>query len=394
MRFFQKYKLSLVFIAYLFLAIIATCQIYFHPLSAFVQNGKLYTGYNNYIIFKQSFFHLINHQDLYALYPSEQWDLYKYSPSFAFLFGALAWLPNFIGLLIWNLLNAIFLFYAIKLLPKLSDTKKCLILLFCAIEMLGSLQNAQSNSLIAGFFILSFVLLERSKYFWAALCIVLSIYIKLFGVVAFSLYLFYPNKIKLAGYTIFWIVFVGALPLFAINFNQLDPLYSSWLHLLQNDNSGALSLSVQGIAESWFGVSSYSLPIVAAGIVLFCLPLLLCIKQFGSYSFRILILASILIWCVIFNHKAESPTFILAISGIAIWYFSQQKNTFNLILLILALIFTSLSSGDLFPHFVRDHFFIPYNIKAVMPIVIWFKLLIDLIAKNREHELSKNDLAI
>jgi hypothetical protein len=390
MSFFQKYKLSVAFLLYLLLAIIATCQIYFHPLSPFVPSGKLYTGYNNYIIFKQSFFHLISHKDLYAPYPAEQWDLYKYSPSFAFLFGSLAWMPNFIGLLLWNMLNALLLFYAIKLLPQFSDAKKCFILLFCAVEMLGSLQNAQSNSLIAGLFILCFALLERSKYLWATLCIVLSIYIKLFGVVAFSLYLFYPNKIKLAAYTLFWFIFLGVLPLFAINFTQLTTLYSSWLHLLQSDRSGALSLSVQGIAENWFGVSSYSLPILAAGIVLFCLPLLLCIKQYGSYSFKLQILASILIWCVIFNHKAESPTFIIAISGIAIWYFSQQKNIPNLILLLLALLFTSLSSGDLFPRYIRDHFFIPYNIKAVMTIVIWVKLSLHLILSRKIIPVQAN----
>ena len=47
--------------------------------------GVEYNKYNNYTIFERSFEHLKNEQDLYQLYPEEQWDLYKYSPSFALL---------------------------------------------------------------------------------------------------------------------------------------------------------------------------------------------------------------------------------------------------------------------------------------------------------------------
>ncbi|WP_431211919.1 hypothetical protein ACQ86N_40065 [Puia sp. P3] len=78
---------------------------------------------------------------------------------------------------------------------------------------------------------------------------------------------------------------------------------------------------------------------------------------------------------VIFNHKAESPTFVIVTAGIGIWYFSQRRDRVNLILLIVSFFLISMSVSDLVPAPVRNDFVRPYSIKAVMGIVIWFKIL-------------------
>src|SRR4030095_9412927 len=96
------------------------------------KSEQQYTHYNNYVIFKQSFFHLKDDKDLYSPYPDEHWDLYKYSPTFALFFGLFALLPDGIGVMLWNLLNSLILVFAIYYLPKLSLQQKGLILLTCA----------------------------------------------------------------------------------------------------------------------------------------------------------------------------------------------------------------------------------------------------------------------
>jgi hypothetical protein len=102
------------------------------------------------------------------------------------------------------------------------------------------------------------------------------------------------------------------------------------------------------------------------------------VRKFRLFDFRLMMLASILIWMVIFNHKAESPTFVIAMSGVALWFFSRTKNPLNTALLLTALLFTSLSSTDLFPLTIRDRFIEPYAIKAVPCILVWLKILWDL----------------
>ena len=380
-----------ILILFLIIAVFASLQSYFGGLKGFETSDKIYTHYNNYIIFKQSFFHLIEKKDLYQLFLKEQWDLFKYSPTFALLFGILAVLPDVLGLSLWNILNAAILFFSVYYLPKINIRTKGIILLFIFPELLTTLQNEQSNALITGLLIFTFGFLERGKYWLAALCIVSTIFIKLFGIVGLALYLLYPNKFKLSYTLLIFTILCAILPLLVVDFNQFIFLYKSWANMLANDHSISDGLSVIGWLKAWFGWQVNKTFVSLAGAVLFCIPLLR-IKEYTNYNFRILILASILIWVVIFNHRAESPTFIIAISGVALWYFSQAQKRENFILLILALVFTGLSSTDLFPKFVRDEYVWPYVLKAVPCILIWGKITFDLLVGNISPRIQESNL--
>ncbi|TDE13169.1 glycosyltransferase family 87 protein [Dyadobacter psychrotolerans] len=387
----NRFLLNQKAILFLFLAIaiFAALQSYFAGLKTFEEDGRLYTCYNNYVIFKQSFFHLIEGKDLYILYVEEQWDLFKYSPAFALVFGLLAYLPDAVGLSLWAILNAVVLFYSVYYLPKIDNRTKGLILIFIFSELLTTLQNEQSNALIAGLLIFTFGFLERGKYWMASFCIVSTIFIKLFGIVGLALYLLYPGKLKLTFTTAFWAILFTLLPLVVVDAEQFVFLYKSWANMLANDHSISDGLSVIGWLKTWFGWNVNKTYVSLAGVVLFCIPLLK-VKEYSRYHFRILMLASILIWVVIFNHRAESPTFIIAISGVALWYFSQFQKRENLVLLILALIFTGLSSTDLFPKFIRNQWIFPYVIKAVPCILIWIKILYDMMAGNIAPRLRED----
>ena len=382
------YKLDLII--FISLTVFATVQAYLRPLSINHINGRYYTKYNNYVIFKQSFFHLLAGKDLYQLYPTEQWDLYKYSPAFSLFFGLFALLPDLVGLLFWNLVNPLALFLGFKYLPQLSDKTKALMLLAISVELLTTLQNEQSNALTGGLIILGFGLLERKHYLWAAGCIVFSAYIKIFGLVAMALYLFYPQKWKIGLYTAIWLILLFFIPLSVVNVNQFSFLYKSWYLMLANDHSISEGFSVMGWFKTWFNFSPSKINVLLAGVVLFCLPFLR-VNRYPDYYFRLQILASILIWVIIFNHKAESATFIIAVSGVVIWFLSQEKKPANLVLFILALIFTQLAPTDIFPRFIRKSYFQPYVVKAVPCILIWAKLLYDLVLLKYTARISNVD---
>ncbi|HWB90817.1 MAG TPA: glycosyltransferase family 87 protein, partial [Puia sp.] len=252
LRTWHSRSLTIVFFAYVLISLIAATQGLLAGPKIYLPGGRPYIDYNNYRIFKFSFYHLLQGRDIYQWFPNDHWDLYKYSPSFALVFGLLAWMPDVIGLVLWNLINALCLFAGIRMLPGLTDEKKSWILLFCLLEMLLSIQNTQSNGLMAGLVVLAFALAERRQYMLSTLAIVFSFYIKIYGALAFVFYLFYPGKLRLAGWSIFWMVFFAILPLTVISGSQLVFLYKSWLHLLTNDRSASVGLSVMGILETWF----------------------------------------------------------------------------------------------------------------------------------------------
>src|SRR6185503_1416181 len=193
--------------------------------------GDPYTHYNNYVIFRQSFVHLVRHLDIYTLYVPEQSDYFRYSPSFALAFGAFAWMPDLPGLILWNTLNAVVLFLGWMALPLPRHESPAGYAVtvaagwFAVIEVTTALQNAQSNVLIAGLLLLAFSFLERRRMAWASLMIVIAAFIKLFGLVAFSLFLFYPEKRKFILYSALWGIVLGLLPLAVVPFAELVRLY-------------------------------------------------------------------------------------------------------------------------------------------------------------------------
>lgn len=373
----QVFKnINVVLVAYILMAVLGSLVEYMKGVKVF--EGVDYTHHNNYLIFKHAFYNLIEGKDLYALYPDLFWDYFKYSPTFALLMAPLAVLPDVAGLILWNLLNALVLFLAVKYLPLKDEKTKVFILWFIAIELLTSIQNSQSNGLMAGLLVFSVAFFERRNVLLASLFIVLSFYLKIFGIAAAVLFLLYPDKLKFVASSVFWTIVLGLLPLTAVSPEQLTFLYKSWANLLASDHTVSYGLSVMGILQSWFHLTPPKLLILGLGTILLLLPFLK-VRSYRDLQFRYLLLASLLIWVIIFNHKAESPTYIIAMTGVAIWYFTQPRRTANLLLLIVALVVTSLSPTDLMPRYFQHHFFSPYNLKALPVILVWLKIQYDVL---------------
>ena len=255
--------------------------------------------------------------------------------------------------------------------------KMSLLFWFVLVEMLTSVQNAQSNGLVAGLMIAAFACMERRRVGVATLCIVIATFIKVYGGIGLCLVLFYPGKIKFAGYTIVWTLIFALLPLGVLPVQTLVWQYGNWGDVLLEDQSIRCGLSVMGWLHTWFGITIGKGIVSVAGIVLFLLP-------FGRRSlyndplFRMRILASMLIWVVIFSHMAESPTYIIAVAGVGVWYFARSAGASGVFMkkgqmmaMALVFIFTCLSPTDLFSPYLIDHFFVPYAIKAVPCILVW-----------------------
>src|SRR3954470_11898639 len=233
------------------------------------QDMVQYTRYNNFVIFRQSFFHLIHNQDIYQHFPEEHYDVFKYSPTFSLWMSWFAFFPDVVGLILFNLVNIIVLIIAMRYLP-LSKQRLNMLLFFIAVETLISLTSSQTNILITGLLILGWHFMEKGKPWWAALMIVLTFYIKIFGIVALALFLFYPTRWKAALATLCWTIVIGLLPLIVITPDQLLFLYKSWGSLLTMDHSASVGVSFYGWLHSWFGFNTSKPLFVLAGALLFC----------------------------------------------------------------------------------------------------------------------------
>ena len=107
------------------------------------------------------------------------------------------------------------------------------------------------------------------------------------------------------------------------------------------------------------------------------------IKQYKFLSFQLMILASTLLFIVLFSSSSESPTYIIAVSGVMIWFLIQKKLTkIDIGLLVFVMIFTCFAFSDLFPKFIKEDIFIKYSTKAIPCILIWFRVMYELLTKD------------
>lgn len=341
-----------------------------------------YTFYNNYVIFKSSFGHLISGLNLYSVYEKEYADLYKYSPTFALFMAPFSRLPDLIGLPIWNLLNSLLLLMAIAQMKNITPQKFCFIFFFVLLELSVSIQHAQSNCLIAALIIFAFNAFEKNRPSLAAFCLLSGAFIKLFTLPACILFIFYPRKIRFLLSAPLWTSVLVLLPLLVISPTELLDQYVNWKEMLMNDHGQSTGMSIYGIIGALARPFLNKPIVLLAGMIMLLLPLTRT-SAYENESYRRKYLAFLLLWLVIFNHKAESPSYIIAFSGIAIWASDARVSKIFGVFLFLTWFFSSAFKTDLIPAAVRNQ----VNEEVIftfMPAILLFWLFISLMRKTKK----------
>jgi hypothetical protein len=373
-------KKECVIAIYLLLAIVAGYKQYHHH------------SYNNYLIFKYVYWHTVDLQNLYNNYP-EYLDSNHYGPLFSIFIAPFALLPDGLGAVLWNVANVLILLWGIYSLP-ISLKKRTIIAWICAHEALTALFSFQFNIALTGIILLSFSYLIKKKEIQSAFFIAFGTLVKLYGIVGLAFFFFSKNKLKfiIGCFIAFAVLF--ALPMVISSPAFVIQSYSDWYHSLahKNDLNASLTsfqdISLMGIVRRATGnINIPNAPFLLIGLVLFGLPYLR-IKQYKHLGFRLMLLASTLIFTVIFSSGSESPTYIIAFAGVAIWFMMQQnpKNGWIIALFIFAFILTSLSPTDIFPRPVKE-FIRLYSLKALPCVIIWLTIIYQMMKEDFESYL-------
>jgi hypothetical protein len=352
---------------------------------------------NNFMIFRWSFLNLASGADMYAAQPQHHADLYKYSPSFAVLFAPFALLPFAISLALWDALNSLLLFVAVdKVLP---SRQAAIALALIYLEMLRSMQRSQSNSLVTALVILAFLAFERRQQLGAAFAIAIGGAVKIFPLAALALAIFYPRRIRFALMMVVATVAVLALPLVVVSASGLAAQYQSWRAVEAVDalsvgggGGGGLYGGVMQQLRLIFGVSWPNWPVQLAGTLLLMSPLVRW-RNWEFVNFRLRFLCALLVYMVIFNHQSESPSFVIAVTGIAIWFVSTPRSWWHTTVLVLTILVVSISSTDITPKSWQQNFFVHYRLKTIPCTLAWLTMMWELLAfrpseSGEAHELD------
>ncbi|MEO7038898.1 MAG: glycosyltransferase family 87 protein [Gemmatimonadaceae bacterium] len=363
--------------------------------------GKAY-GYrgpdNNFLIFRWSFVNLAAGNDMYAAQPQHHTDLYKYSPSFAVLFAPFALLPFALSLTLWDALNAVMLFVAVeKLLP---SREAAIALALIYLEMLRSMQRTQSNSLVTALVILAFLAFEQRKQLGAAFAIAVGAAVKIFPLAALALAILYTRRFRFALMMTLAIVVVLALPLLVVSQAELATQYQSWRAVEAADalsvgggGGGGLYGGVMQQLRLIFGVDWPNWPVQLAGTLLLLSPLVRW-RNWEYAAFRVRFLAVLLVYMVIFNHQSESPSFVIAVTGIAIWFVSTPRSWWHTTVMVLTILVVSISSTDITPKSWQRDFFVHYRLKTIPCTIAWLTMMWELLTFRASERGEARELDV
>jgi len=274
----------------------------------------------NFEIFRAASRHLVSGQDLYAEYPAEHTDRFKYSPTFALLFLPLAWIPWPLALLLWSALNAILLFVAVeRLLP---PRRAMLALGLLLLEVLRGMQNAQSNALVAALIVFAFLAMERDRIWRTALAVGLGACVKIFPLAALTFAI--PRRRALrSGLAAAGVgALLLALPLVVLSPHALVAQYASWRGVESSDAQQRW-FSVMELFHRATGAAWPNWPLQLAGTLALLAPLALRRERWEERRFRLLYLCSVLLYVVLFNHQAERASYLIAFTGATIWFAAE-----------------------------------------------------------------------
>ncbi len=358
--------------------------IYFITLAA-INLATVFAGkMNTWNIYRSVFWHFVKHDDIYKAYPAEFGDQYQYSPSFPALLAPFACLPNYIGYFLWNNASMLLIPFLIFKFRHFSIKQKAIICYFSLLEMLVCLQGTQTNVMIANLILLSFLCFENKQQWLAAFALAAGIYIKIYPVVAVSLFLLYPNKINFLSKFFVAMVVLGALPLIIYSPAELGIMYSKWFVIMKED-PGVIpgSISLTGVMQAYFNISDSSKLIVQfIGVAIFCL-MYIRTNLFKEYYYRIYFLCSILIWVALFNHVSEITTYCIAICGVGLWLVHQKQTKAIKIFIPLFVLIATVLSVDPTPRFVIKYIY-EHSLKTVPFAIIWFCILYQMLTKKQE----------
>lgn len=345
-------------------------------------------SHNNFLIFRGVFWHTWQQVSLFAEYPAEYWDVNHYGPLFSLVIAPFAVVPEWLGLLLWCVMLSLFLYVAIRR-SLLTDRQQLFVLWFCAHELLTALYMQQFNIAIAAIILLAFFLIEKERDASAAFFIVLGTLVKLYGVVGLAFFFFSKHKLRFVLSLIGWSVVLFALPMIISGPEYIVGQYAEWIDCLAGKNTENLfadhqNISLLGMVRKISGVATYSdLWLIVPGLLLFGLPYLR-FSQYKYMAFRQTLLASVLMFVLLFSTGSESSGYIIALIGVVVWYtcVPWKRTGWDVALLVFAFVLTSLSPSDLFPAYLRKTFVQPYALKALPVAIIWFKLCYEMLLND------------
>jgi len=150
-------------------------------------------------------------------------------------------------------------------------------------------------------------------------------------------------------------------------------------------------ISVFGMVRRVAGHPEWSnLPLLLVGLLAFGSTYLR-FDKFRQEGFQLLMLASVLLFTVLFSTGSEQNTYLIAMVGVAVWFVIQPHpiKKWQWGMLAFVFIFTSMAPSDLFPRFLYKNYMQPYSLMAFPCLLVWIVIVYEMLFKQSKDYISR-----
>jgi hypothetical protein len=101
-------------------------------------------------------------------------------------------------------------------------------------------------------------------------------------------------------------------------------------------------------------------------------------------------LSSVLIFTVLFSTGSEPNSYVIAITGVAIWFVIQPRpySRWNIFLIIFGIAISSFAPSDLFPRSLYREIIKPYALQALPCMLIWLTIVFELLFRKSDNYVT------
>lgn len=340
------------------------------------------SSYNNFLIILYSTFDFWQGVD-----PYDDWfhlslkgrplSVFIYLPLFSVLFTPFMLFPAWLGAFLWNFFTYTLFYKSIFNLPEHFNFKnKKFIFFITCLLLFATMLSMQFNPIVAAIFLFSYTALEKKNYFLAILLISISGLTKVYGIIQFSMFLFYPKFWKNAIYSLLTMIILFAVPLIRYSPTELFALLNSWKEAISfhSTKQGGFYSFYRPFYQLNDAIGNYA-TLISAVIFLVLIGLLLIkLKKFkASFSKRAQYLGVLMSWAILFSVGSELHTYVIAMTGYTIWYLVTKTNEIDTVLLWINFFLLAVFPIDIFvPTFISKVVLGDLHLGIIVFSITWF----------------------
>jgi hypothetical protein len=112
-------------------------------------------------------------------------------------------------------------------------------------------------------------------------------------------------------------------------------------------------------------------------------------RDWDDRRVRLQFLGFVMVFCVLFNHRAERQSAVIAVSGMVIWYLASPSAAWRTSLVVIVYALVSLTGTDFIPGAIKR--ILVHQVRFPIPLtVLWLTMLGELgLARGPRREITE-----